>query len=291
MTDITMIALSKLVESEENVRKTKRRDGINELASSIKAHGLIQSILVRATDAGKFAVVAGGRRLRALRLLAKAGDIEKNTLIPCRVIGTEECAAELSLAENTVRLGMCLADEIVATAARIDQGEGPEAIAARFGLTTQQVARRVRLARVSPRLIAALRKNEIDADQLAALSVVDDHAAQERAFFDAPEWARTPQRLKAQLLQAHIPETDKLARFVGLDAYQAEEGRVTRDLFAEERDDPTLWLTNRDLLLRLAEAKLQPFAEKLRCEGWAWVEIAMDEIGWQRFPARVREEE
>lgn len=290
MTDITMIALSKLVESEANVRKTNRQDGIEELASSIKAHGILQSVVVRANDAGKFAVVAGGRRLRALRRLAKAGDIEKNTLIPCRVIGGDESAIELSLAENTVRLNMSLADEIQAVAARIDSGEGPEAIAARFGVSAQHVARRAKLARVSPRLITALRKDEIDADQLAALALTDDHAEQERAFFDAPDWARTPERLRAQIMQAHIPDTDKLVRFVGIDAYKQAGGAAAPDLFAEERDDPTLYLTDRDLIVRLAEAKLRPIAEKVRGEGWAWVEIAMDEIGWQRFLARVREE-
>lgn len=290
MTDITTIALSKLVESEENVRKSNRKSGIAELAASIKAHTLLQSLVVRATDNGKFAVIAGGRRLRALRLLAKIGDIEKNTLIPCRVIGGDENDTELSLAENTVRLDMSLADEIEAMAARIDAGEGPEAIAARFGVTAQHVARRIKLARVSPRLIAALRKDEIDADQLAALALVDDHAAQEKAFFDAPDWARTPQRIKAALLQTHVPETDKLARFVGVDAYLAEGGGVTRDLFADEDGTPALWLTDRDLLVRLAEAKLQPIADTVRGEGWAWVEVAIDEIGWQRFPTRVREE-
>lgn len=86
MTDITMIALSKLVESDDNVRKTDRKGGIGELAASIRSHGLLQSVVVCATETSKFAVVAGGRRLRALCLLAKAGDMEKNTLIPCRVI-------------------------------------------------------------------------------------------------------------------------------------------------------------------------------------------------------------
>ncbi|HCK85136.1 MAG TPA: hypothetical protein DHW63_11660 [Hyphomonadaceae bacterium] len=290
MTDITMIALSKLVESEDNVRKTNRKSGIGQLASSIRSHGLLQSVVVRATDTGKFAVVAGGRRLRALRLLAKAGDIEKNTPIPCRVISEDESATELSLAENLVRMNMSLADEIEAVAARIDAGEGPEVIAARFGVSRQHVVRRARLARVSSRLIAALRNEEIDADQLAALALTDDHAAQERAFFDAPEWARTADRLRAQITQAHVPDTDKMARFVGIEAYMQAGGNAVSDLFAEERDDPTLYLTDRDLLVRLAETKLRPIAEQVRGEGWAWVEVAMDEIGWQRFPSRVREE-
>lgn len=289
MTEITLIALSKLVESEDNVRKTDRKGGVGELAASIRSHGLLQSLVVRATDTGKFAVVAGGRRLRALRLLAKAGDIEKTTLIPCRVISNEN-AAELSLAENVVRLDMAAADEIEAFARAVESGDGPEAIAARFGVSPQHVARRLKLARVSPKLIAALRKDEIDLDQLAALALTDDHERQEAAFFAAPDWARTPERLRAHISQAHVPDTDKLARFVGIESYSAEGGVTIKDLFAEERDDPTIWLTDRDLLTRLAEARLQPIAEKVRGEGWSWTEIALDEIGWQRFPTRVREE-
>lgn len=289
MTEITMIALSKLVESEDNARKTDRKGGIGELAASIRSHGLLQSLVVRATDAGKFAVVAGGRRLRALRLLAKAGDIEKTALIPCRVISDGDNAAELSLAENIVRQDMVAADEIEAFAQRVESGDGIETVAARFGVTPQHVARRLKLARVSPRLIAALRKDEIDLDQLAALALTDNHKRQEAAFFDTPEWARTPERLRAQIRQAHVPATDKLARFVGLEAYRAEGGVAAPDLLAED-EDSMLWLTDRDLLTRLAEAKLQPIADKVRGEGWAWAEIALDEIGWQRFPTRVREE-
>lgn len=286
MTDITMIALSKLTESEDNVRKTNRRGGVSELAQSIRSHGLLQSLLVRATDTGRFAVVAGGRRLRALRLLAKAGDIAKNTPIPCRVIEGDNCA-ELSLAENVVREAMAAVDELDAYRRLIDAGEGPETIAARFGVSPRHVARTLKLARVSPRLIEALKREEATLDQLAALAIVDDHAAQERAFFDAPDWARTPERLKAQVTQEHAPETDKLARFVGTEAYQAEGGAIVSDLFAEDED--TRYLTDRDLLIRLAAAKLEPIAVEVRSEGWAWVEIAIDGVAWSHYPERVRE--
>jgi ParB family chromosome partitioning protein len=151
------------------------------------------------------------------------------------------------------------------------------------------VARRLKLARVSPRLLEALKREEATLDQLAALAAVDDHAAQEKAFFDGPDWARTPERLRAQVCQAHVPETDKLARFVGLDAYQGAGGAIVSDLFAEADDDQVRYLTDRDLLTRLAEAKLQPIAEQVRREGWAWVEIAIDGVAWTQFPERVRE--
>lgn len=286
MTDIIMIPLTKLVESDENVRRTDRRGGIGELAASIQAHGLLQSLVVREANNGRYAVVAGGRRLRALRQLAKAKCIERNASIPCRVVPADE-ASELSLAENVVRTNMHPADEIEAFARLADEGDGPEAIAARFGVSATHVIRRLKLARVSPRLIAAFRKGDASLDQLAALAFTDDHAAQEAAFFEGPEWALSPERLKAQITQAHVPETDKLARFVGIDAYEAAGGVLVSDLFAEE--DTRRWLADRDLLLRLAEAKLQPIADDVRGEGWAWTEIALDGVNWSQFPERIRE--
>ncbi|MBK8545201.1 MAG: ParB/RepB/Spo0J family partition protein [Caulobacteraceae bacterium] len=158
MTDVIMIPLTKLVESEDNVRRVNRKDGISSLAQSIKSLGLIQSIVVRDTGNGKFAVIAGGRRLRALRLLAKTGDIEKNAPIPCRVISGDDNAIELSLAENVVRHDLLPWEELSVYGRLIDSGEGPETIAARFGVSPQHVVRRLKLARVSPRLIEALKR-------------------------------------------------------------------------------------------------------------------------------------
>ena len=79
----TEVALSKLDLFAENVRRTGRGSGIEELAASIQAHGLLQSLAVRAKlDAdgqptGRYEVVAGGRRLAALKLLAKGKRLPK----------------------------------------------------------------------------------------------------------------------------------------------------------------------------------------------------------------------
>ena len=48
--------------------------------------------------------------------------------------------------------------------------------------------RRLKLANVSPRLMADYRADEVNLDQLMALAITDDHAAQEAAFYDAPNW-------------------------------------------------------------------------------------------------------
>jgi ParB family chromosome partitioning protein len=285
MTDITMIALSKLVPGRRNVRKTKPAMSIDELAASIASHGLLQNLVVSEADKGRYSVEAGGRRLKALKRLAKAKTIPGNEPIPCRVVPFDD-AIEVSLAENVQREPMHPADEIEAFAQLAAAGHGPDAIAGRFGVNGMHVARRLRLARVSPRLIEALKKDEIDLDQLGALAFTDDHTLQEKAFFDTPEWQRTPEQLKARVTQAHVAETDKLARFVGVDAYVEAGGAVASDLFADE--DETRFLADRELLVRLAEAKLDPIVAEVRAEGWAFVEISIDGVAWSQFPERVR---
>jgi ParB-like chromosome segregation protein Spo0J len=57
---IQTISLAQLVPSPDNVRKMKT--GIEGLAASIEAHGLLQNLQVRA-NGGNFEVIAGGRRL------------------------------------------------------------------------------------------------------------------------------------------------------------------------------------------------------------------------------------
>jgi ParB family chromosome partitioning protein len=286
MTDINMIALSKLVPGRRNVRKTKPAMSIDELAASIAAHGLLQNLVVSEADKGRYSVEAGGRRLKALRKLAKAKTIPGNEPIPCRIVPFDD-ATEASLAENVQREPMHPADEIGAFAQLAEAGHGPEAIAGRFGVNGTHVARRLRLARVSPRLIEALKKNEVGLDQLGALAFTDDHALQEKAFFDTPEWQHTPEQLKARVTQAHVSETDKIARFVGVDAYVEAGGAVASDLFADE--DETRFLADRELLVRLAEGKLEAVVAEVRGEGWAFVEISIDGVAWNQFPERVRE--
>ena len=107
MTDITSIPLNKLVASEDNVRRTAVTDAsLQELAASIAAHGLLQSLVARNHCKGKFVVVAGGRRLAALQLLAEQGRIDASFAVPCQV--RDDDATELSLDENVLREPMSI---------------------------------------------------------------------------------------------------------------------------------------------------------------------------------------
>ena len=97
------IPLSGLRRSAANIRKTDTKRDLEELTASIAAHGLIQNLTVRpvGTNGKKgttaYEVVAGGRRLEALKLLAKRKRIARDFPVPCHVIAHDD-ATELSLA-------------------------------------------------------------------------------------------------------------------------------------------------------------------------------------------------
>lgn len=160
-TTIQHIALTKLVPSPANVRKVNSTAGIGELADSIEAHGLIQNLTVRKAGKGqKFEVVAGARRLAALRLLAKEGRIAKDIDIPCNLLAAER-DTEISLAENTQREAMHVVDEVLAYQRLVEDGLPADAIAGRFGQSIVTVRQRLKLASLSPAILDEMRSDAI----------------------------------------------------------------------------------------------------------------------------------
>ena len=83
-----------------------------------------------------------------------------------------------------------------------------------------------------------------------ALCLSSDAAAQERAWFDAQPWERTPAALRKRLTEGEVlAHQSALAHFVGIEDYEAAGGALRRDLFDS---DHTCWVCDPDLLRRLA---------------------------------------
>ncbi|MBS0414257.1 MAG: ParB/RepB/Spo0J family partition protein [Proteobacteria bacterium] len=292
--NLILVPLSRLVlrPTGRNVRKTPRMS-IPELAASIQRVGLLQNLIVIASADGEhYEVVAGGRRLAALKLLAKKHRISKEWEVPCLLVA-DGTARTASLTENVQREAMHPADQFEAFAALVAEGRPIEDIAADFSVTPLVVQRRLKLANVSPRLMGDYRADAVSLDQLMALSITDDHAAQEAAFYDAPTWQRSPSALRDRLTEREIDAyRHPLVRFVGLDSYEAAGGGVRRDLFAE--GDAGVYLLDAALLERLAQDKLAGIAATVRAEGWAWVDATpgvthADLQAFQRAPRERRE--
>ena len=284
--ELRYIPLSKLVPSPFNVRKSGG-ENIDELAMLIDSQGLLQNLIViehvtktkKPTD--KFEVVAGKRRLRALRKLADLGRIAEDEEILCKIT-TRGRALAASVAENSAREAMSIPDTVSAFADMVKSGAGVEEIAVCFGITPLTVRRRLKLANVSPKLFELFRKGEVDLDQMMALAVVDDHEAQERVWESLASYERHAGNLRRQLLGQEIDASrDPVAKFVGIEAYEAAGGAVTRDLFAE--DDSQVYIADAVLLHRLAKDKLEVEAARLDREGWKWVEWRTSFEGSERY--------
>ncbi len=263
-----LITVSRLEKSPQNARRTASQSGLDELKASLLAHGLMQNLVVTDAGDGRFHVIAGGRRLEALRALQAEGQLSGDFAVPCQVV-TDEHALEMSLAENTVRLAMHPADQFEAFAALLDQGVMAAEVAQRFGIEESLVHKRMKLARVAPKLLEEYRSSGLTLESLMAFTVTDDHRRQMKVFKALQDWQKDdPSEIRAALTEKWVEAGSKLARFVGFDAYTAAGGTSHGDLFSQE-----VYLEKPALLHKLAEAKLDGIRKELEAEGWGWIEI------------------
>jgi ParB family transcriptional regulator, chromosome partitioning protein len=269
---LLLIPLSRLRPSNRNVRKSGGTS-IPELAASIARVGLLQNLnVVLAADGEHYEVVAGRRRLAALKLLVKRRKLAKDFEVAC-LLGSDAAARTVSLIENVQREAMHPADQFEAFADLVAEGRPIEDIAADFGVTPLVVQRRLKLANVSPRLLADYRANAVTLEQLMALAITDDHETQEAAFYESPQWQRSPEALRDHLTHEEIDANrDGLAKFVGVQVYEQAGGAIRRDLFADEQNG--IFLTDATLLESLAKERLATVAGQVQAEGWGWVDVA-----------------
>ncbi len=274
------IPLNKFKKSPRNARKTAHSpEAVEALAASIAAKRLLQKPVVEperdASGAmtGFWLVTIGEGRRLALRLLAQRKQIAKGHMVPC-LVDTECDPQEISLDENVTRSAMHPADQFEAFHDLHERkGWSAEEIAARFGVSPGLVRQRLRLASVSPRLIALYRQEDLGLDQLMAFAVCDDHERQE-SVRQQLSYNRSASFIRQALTAAKVSAGDRRAVLVGVEAYEAAGGRVTRDLFTEDRGG---WLDDVALLDQLALQQLRALADEVVArEGWKWGEAQLD---------------
>lgn len=268
--------------SQANVRRIKAGVSVKQLADDIGRRGLLTALTVRPVrdaageETGLFEVPAGGRRFRALDLLVKGKRLARTAPVPCVVKGTnpDVSAEDDSLAENIHREPLHPLDQFRAFAKLAEQGQTDEEIAARWFVTPAIVRQRLRLTSVSPQLLDLYAENVLTLDQLMAFTVTADHARQEQVWEQVQSgWNKEAYYIRSLLTQGAVQASDRRARLVGLDAYEAAGGTVSRDLFTPDGGG---WLEDPLLLDRLALEKLDQAASEVRAEGWRWVEVAID---------------
>ena len=280
-TEIRWIPLRNLEPSDRNARTTAApAEAMRELEASLEAHGLLENLVVRAHDDGKtFHVVGGGRRLRALRTLAKKrrSRFRTTTPIPCRVIADDAIDEEISAAENLVRVNMHPVDQFTAFHKLLERGLSAREIANRFGLTARTVQRRLRLGGVAPEILSEAREDRLTLELLEAFAATPDRARQLDVWNKMQShngYAPTASWIRNELQRNLVSAASARARFVGLKAYKAAGGTVEEDLFAAE-DDRSVLIRDVKLLSELASRKLQSARRKLG-DGWRWIDTILE---------------
>lgn len=267
---IQMIELSKLVVSAQNVRTTMpSKEADKRLMASIASLGVLQNLVVVPEGEGTFGVVAGGRRLRALKALESAKKIPTDTVVACRVRDEKDGITEISLAENVSQETMHPADQFEAFSKLEEQGATVTDIATAFGVTKKLVKQRMRLGRVAPVVLAAYKRGHIDLDVVMAFAATPDQERQIACFKSFEGGHISEWRVRQYIAGTSLELRCGAGRFVGRAAYIKNGGVLDEDLFSE-----AVYLRDTALVERLAMEKLERAAKKLRKEEpeWLWIE-------------------
>ena len=276
---IIYASLDQLYLHDLNPRQEVAQAAVETLAESIKTCGLLQNLGGLQDKDGKVGIVAGGRRLRALAYLAEADPAQETVKSIPVLLARDAAQAEMwANAENTARADLDPADEIRAYGRMAESNASADAIASAFGVTVAHVKGRLKLSDLPEQALDALKAKTINLTVAQKLTTADDEMLifEVLRLIDEGEITNTSQ-IDGELHPKAVKSTDRRAAFVGIEAYEAAGGKVSRDLFSED-----VFFEHREILDEVFAARLCANAEALMQEaGWAWV-LTHDEpyLGW-----------
>jgi ParB family chromosome partitioning protein len=150
-------------------RQEFSQEELSDLVLSVQRKGILQPLLVRQIQAGRFEIIAGERRWRA----AKLANLER---VPVVIINcNDQEALEIGLIENLQRHDLNPVEE--SEAIKRLQGEfnlTQEQIASSIGKSRSYVANMMRLSALSPQIKALIRDNKLSAGHARAIITSDN---------------------------------------------------------------------------------------------------------------------
>ena len=165
------VLIDQIHPNENQPRKHFDEDALNELADSIKKHGLIMPIVVNRMADGKYMIIAGERRYRASRIAGK-------TKIPVVVREYDDRQIkEISLIENLQREDLNPIEAATAMKQLMDEYHlTQEELAERIGKSRPAVTNTLRLLSLSPAVISLVSAGKLSAGHARALITLPEDA-------------------------------------------------------------------------------------------------------------------
>ena len=234
-----------------------------------------------------FEVPAGGRRYRALELLAKQKRLAKTAPVPC-VVGDAASGIlvdEVSLVENIERAPLHPLDQFRAFHAMREKGMTEEAIAAAFFVGANVVKQRLRLASVSPALLDVYAEDGMTLEMLMAFTVSQDHARQEQVWEAIQRsWQKEPWQIRRMLTETTVRASDKRASSSASTPMRRPAASCCA-IFSS----PTMagGFRTSACLIDWSPRSSKAEADKIAAEGWKWVEAALS-IPYGAYPWAAR---
>ena len=217
-TILTELDASLLLPNPYQPRKEFDQLALEELASSIREHGIVEPVIVSQSTDGNYYIVGGERRVRA----AKIAGLEKVPV--CIKQYSKEAMLEIAIIENIQREDLNALEEALAYNELMLMGNlNQEEVASRVGKSRSAVANALRLLKLPEDMKKALGQAEISAGHARAiLSVINPQ--DQRVLFariigsnlsvrDAEQMAQSlngkgivPQKAKAQKAETQDPD-------------------------------------------------------------------------------------
>lgn len=130
--NLSTLRISDVEPNKNQPRKNFDKEALEQLASSIREHGILQPIIVRSISSGSYQIIAGERRWRAAKI---AGLSEVPVVIRDDI--TEEQAMQFALIENLQRENLN----------PIEEAQGYKELIEKYSMTQDQLSRTIGKAR------------------------------------------------------------------------------------------------------------------------------------------------
>ena len=170
---VNEVEIDKIKPNPNQPRKNFDIDALNELASSIKTHGIVQPIVVNDLGDGSYMIIAGERRWRAANIcgLKTVPAVVRNY--------TEKQVKEISIIENLQREDLNPIEAAKAIKELMDEyGLTQETVSERIGKSRSSIANTLRLLSLYPDVMKLVEDGKLSAGHARCLVVVEDKNAQ-----------------------------------------------------------------------------------------------------------------
>lgn len=247
---IYSIGVGEIRPDPDQPRREMDGEGLDSLAASIRAHGVLQPLLLRAEAGGGYRIVAGERRWRAAALAGL-------TDVPARVLNaSEEALREISLIENVQRKDLTPIEIASALQALIRKnGLTQEDCAAHLGWSRALVANRLRLLNLPDELRGMLADGSLSEGHARALLGLDSEEAMTELARRAAGGGMTVRQLEAAVRDVQSGAVDPELKAVPRGRFRAV--RLPRPLRAYKKMGVKIRVGRRDGAARIVLEELR----------------------------------